>query len=256
MHATVAEFLKWQGQEVCQRLMPCDDAKNGGIGKLETDIEEQVGVEEQEQKRRGAEVVEGVGLPLRHVAHTQEGEHHPGAQGAGCHAREQYEKPDGRYLYGAFDYAVPAPTAEEKETEPRQPGDDAHVQPRHTEEVQYTRVAELLDGGFVQVIPPAGEKCFGDALLTGCETARLYAMDHAALQLFRPSDDAVAVRRFGWQEGPLACSGKSLPADAFVQQVTAVVELVGVLRIVGQLWTDVQQQTVAVTQVCRGAVLG
>ena len=103
------------------------DACNGGIGELEADIKEQVRVDEQQQERRGAEVVEGVGLSLRHVAYAQEGEHDSGAQGAGRHACEQHEKPDGHYLNAAFDHAVPLPPAEEEEAEPRQPGHDAHV---------------------------------------------------------------------------------------------------------------------------------
>ena len=149
---------------------------------------------------------------------------------------------------------MPLPPAEEEEAEPCQPGHDAHVQPRHAEQVQYAGGAVLLDGGGVEVIAPAGEKSFGNALLGGREAALLYATDQAALHLLGPGDEAAVVSGFGWQEAPMPRTGKCLPAYAFVQQVAAVVELVGVLFAVGQLWTGVQQQTVAIAQLQGGAV--
>ena len=120
--------------------------------------------------------------------------------------------------------------------------------------MQYAGGAVLLDGGGVEVIAPAGEKSFGNALLGGREAALLYATDQAALQLLGPGDEATAASGFGGQEAPMPRTGKCLPAYAFVQQVAAVVELVGVLFAVGQLWTGVQQQTVAIAQLQGGAV--
>ena len=71
MHAAVAEFLEWKEQQFFQGVLHGEDACNGGIGELEADIKEQVRVDEQQQERRGAEVVEGVVLPMRHVAYAQ-----------------------------------------------------------------------------------------------------------------------------------------------------------------------------------------
>jgi hypothetical protein len=90
---------------------------------------------------------------------------------------------------------VPLPPAEEEKADPRQPGHDAHVQPRHAEQVQYAGGAVLLDGGGVEVIAPAGEKSFGNALLGGREAALLYATDQVALQLLGPGNEAAVVFR-------------------------------------------------------------
>ena len=63
---------------------------------------------------------------------------------------------------------MPPPSAEKEEAQARQPGHDAHMQARHTEQMQYASGAELTDGGFVQVVAPTGEEGFGYALLRGC----------------------------------------------------------------------------------------
>ena len=52
MHASVAEFLERKGQQFFQRGLQGKNACHGGIGELESDIKEQVGVDTQQQKCR------------------------------------------------------------------------------------------------------------------------------------------------------------------------------------------------------------